>query len=533
MDRLRAVLDVPRSRSRGAAGRRSSARRVSARPASPASSAPRPRPTTARSPFEIRCDRAGDATFAPIAQLIRDATDLGDDTDADVGARAARHAARRRRSRPRPPRRRPRRARRRGAVPFASRRRSGRSAGSSSATAADRPMVVVIDDIQWAEPLLLDLLEHLAEWVAGRPAAPARAWPGPSCARSGRRSPSANRRVEDVLALDGLDSAATEALAAGLLGTDRLPAGLVERLPDLHRRQPAVRARARPHARGRRGHPPRDGDEWELTIDAEAVEVPPTIQSLLAARVERLPGDERAVLELASVIGAGVQPRRAARARRCATRRSPRCWSRCGARSSSSRPAPTGATSPCTASTTCSSATPTYRRLLKTTRADLHEQVAVWTDARRGRTSSASTRPSIAFHYEQAYRYRSELGSVDDHVDRSRPTRRRAAVDRGRPRPRPATTSPPPARSPAARWRCCPTPTPRHGPSCSPTACECMLASGDVAGGPARRRAAARRGRRRPDARRVGVVLRGAARRPHRSRGSRRRRGHRDRRGRR
>ena len=37
--------------------------------------------------FEIRCDRAGDATFAPIAQLIRDATGLGDDTDADVGTR--------------------------------------------------------------------------------------------------------------------------------------------------------------------------------------------------------------------------------------------------------------------------------------------------------------------------------------------------------------------------------------------------------------------------------------------------------------
>ena len=37
--------------------------------------------------------------------------------------------------------------------------------------------------------------------------------------------------MADVLALDGLDSAATEELAAGLLGTERLPAGLVERLP--------------------------------------------------------------------------------------------------------------------------------------------------------------------------------------------------------------------------------------------------------------------------------------------------------------
>src|SRR4029077_11220166 len=48
----------------------------------------------------------------------------------------------------------------------------------------------------------------------------------------------------------------------------------------------------------------RPDGEWELTIDADAVEVPPTIQSLLAGRVERLPAGERQVPELASVIGA-------------------------------------------------------------------------------------------------------------------------------------------------------------------------------------------------------------------------------------
>ena len=68
--------------------------------------------------FEIRCDRAGDATFAPIAQLIRDATDLGDDADAAVGARPARRAPRRRRSRPRPFGRHPRRTGGRGAGPI-------------------------------------------------------------------------------------------------------------------------------------------------------------------------------------------------------------------------------------------------------------------------------------------------------------------------------------------------------------------------------------------------------------------------------
>ena len=32
---------------------------------------------------------------------------------------------------------------------------------------ATTPAVIVVDDIQWAEPLFLDLLEHLVEWADG------------------------------------------------------------------------------------------------------------------------------------------------------------------------------------------------------------------------------------------------------------------------------------------------------------------------------------------------------------------------------
>src|SRR5258705_11179672 len=35
--------------------------------------------------------------------------------------------------------------------------------------AFDGPAVVVLDDLQWAEPTLLDLIDHLAEWVHGVP----------------------------------------------------------------------------------------------------------------------------------------------------------------------------------------------------------------------------------------------------------------------------------------------------------------------------------------------------------------------------
>lgn len=38
------------------------------------------------------------------------------------------------------------------------------------AMGGDRPIVLVVDDVQWAEPLFLDLLENLTEWIRGSPA---------------------------------------------------------------------------------------------------------------------------------------------------------------------------------------------------------------------------------------------------------------------------------------------------------------------------------------------------------------------------
>ena len=361
---------------------------------------------------EIRCDRAGEATFAPIAQLIREATGLSDDADADA-ARAAIGSLL--------PETESEHARIAdvlaglvGAAPtrsveetFWAIRRLVES------VAANQPLVVVIDDIQWAEPLFLDLLEHLAEWVSGVAfvllclARPELREVRPSLVEPGRR-------VADVLALDGLDSAATEALAAGLLGTDRLPPGLVERLPASTDGNPLfvrelVRMLVDDEVIRRAG----DG-EWELAIDAEAVEVPPTIQSLLAARVERLPANEREVLEYASVVGAEFS---LGALRALAGDRVPLTSVLEGMRRKE-LVEPTGTywgDEPVHRFHHVLIRDATYRRLLKTTRAQLHERVAMWTD-RTAANLIGEHEAVVAFHYEQAYRYRAELGSLDDHV---------------------------------------------------------------------------------------------------------------------
>src|SRR6202162_2956743 len=45
------------------------------------------------------------------------------------------------------------------------------------------------------------------------------------------------------------------------------------------------------------------GGRWEPTGDLSGIAIPPTIHALLAARLDQLPDDERAVVDPASVIG--------------------------------------------------------------------------------------------------------------------------------------------------------------------------------------------------------------------------------------
>jgi class 3 adenylate cyclase/ketosteroid isomerase-like protein/tetratricopeptide (TPR) repeat protein len=366
--------------------------------------------------YEIRCDRAGGSTFAPVADLLREAAGLEDtDSDTDGGAIARERIGALVGADPEGERVVEVLA---GVVGVAPARSVEETFWAIrrivESLAAPRPLLVVIDDIQWAEPKLLDLLEHLAEWVSEAPvllvalARPELRELRPSLVEPGRR-------VADVVALDGLDRRATEALASGLLGS-ALPRDLVDRLPASTDGNPLfVRELVRMLVDDRVIRR-RDDGTWELAIDAEAVEVPPTIQSLLATRVERLPADELRALELASVVGAEFSvgalrelggdglpiPALLERLRR------------------KELVEPTGTywgDEPIHRFHHVLIRDAAYRRLLKGTRAELHQRVGAWTDATAPGVIGEHE-PTIAFHYEQAHRYRTELGTLDDETDR-------------------------------------------------------------------------------------------------------------------
>jgi class 3 adenylate cyclase/tetratricopeptide (TPR) repeat protein len=149
-----------------------------------------------------------------------------------------------------------------------------------------RPLVVVLEDVHWAEEMLLDLVEHVSRWSSDAPilllciARPELLeerprWEGAVV----RLEPLSTQEASELL--DALD-------ASGVLS-------------------PELRDRVAETAQGN----PLYAEQLMAMLaegDAEMSELPPTIQALLAARLDRLEPAGRDVLERAAVVGKDFWP---------------------------------------------------------------------------------------------------------------------------------------------------------------------------------------------------------------------------------
>jgi tetratricopeptide (TPR) repeat protein len=170
------------------------------------------------------------------------------------------------------------------------------------AMAAARPVVVLLDDLHWAEPSMLDLVEHLAEWLRGG-AVVLLASARPELRDLRPTLLDATGPSASVVVLAGLDASASRQLALEVLGAEELPEGVLHRALEASEGNPLfLRELLRllvddgVLCRG-------DDGRWSLSVAVDAIELPATIHAALAARIEQLPVDERVVLQAASVIG--------------------------------------------------------------------------------------------------------------------------------------------------------------------------------------------------------------------------------------
>ena len=273
-----------------------------------------------------------------------------------------------------------------------------------------RPLVVVFDDVHWAEPTFLDLIEDILDT-------------SPEvqlllvCAarhelREGRPGFAAGRPTASQIELRELSQEECGRVIRNLLGQAGLPGPLEQRILGLAKGNPLFMEQMLSMLidddllRERAGR-------WVFSGAAEAVSVPENVSSLLGARLDRLGPSELAVVELASVIGLDFfSGAVSALAGESDTRTELELALAALCRKQLILRAEPGAVGDFRFSHILVRDA-AYARLLKRTRTRLHERFAAWlTDTAGSRL--AEYEEILGYHLEQSFRYRAELGPVDD-----------------------------------------------------------------------------------------------------------------------
>jgi class 3 adenylate cyclase len=166
------------------------------------------------------------------------------------------------------------------------------------ATARRGRLAVFVEDLHWAEHTMLDLLEYVLEMATAPMLIVATARPELLTARPGWGSGAG----AELLRLEPLPADAAEALLLAQPGADGLPDGLRDRILNAAEGNALFLEEMVGMLRDRGSLSQEDG-AWRLTAATSQTEVPPTVQALLAARLDELPSEERAVAEHGAVIG--------------------------------------------------------------------------------------------------------------------------------------------------------------------------------------------------------------------------------------
>ena len=265
--------------------------------------------------------------------------------------------------------------------------------------ARGRPLVVVFDDVNWAEPTLLDLIEHVADWVREVPLLVV------CMARpellEGRRAWAGGKHNATSIFLEPLTPPETERLARNLLGRGELDADLAARIERAAGGNPLFVEEmvALLLEEGLISH---DDGCWSASGELRELPVPPSIQVLLAARLDLLPREERQVLERAAVEG---QRFRRSAVERLSEESPGRIAETLGALVRKELVRPAGDDEFRFRHLLIRDAA--YDALPKQLRGDLHERLARWLDEREEEDEL------VGYHLEQATRYRRELGRAD------------------------------------------------------------------------------------------------------------------------
>ncbi|MHB8643240.1 MAG: AAA family ATPase [Gaiellaceae bacterium] len=275
--------------------------------------------------------------------------------------------------------------------------------------ARERPLVLVFEDLHWAESTLLDLLEYLIGWIRGAPILLL-------CLSRPELLDATPSWAGGAISLEPLGEEDVRALAAAALGSGPLDPDIAEHVAAAADGNPLF-AEELTRMLVEEGAVANIDGVWTPTGALDESPVPPTINALLAARLDRLEPDERTVIQCASVVGKEFW------------------W---GAVTHLAPPELRADVAQCLHALVRKKLVvpgrsaeiagedafrfnhilvrdAAYAALSKTRRAELHARYADWLGDRAG-DRATEIEEIIGYHYEQAYRTLDELGPVGAHA---------------------------------------------------------------------------------------------------------------------
>jgi class 3 adenylate cyclase/predicted negative regulator of RcsB-dependent stress response len=275
------------------------------------------------------------------------------------------------------------------------------------------PLVVEFDDIHWADPTFLDLIEHLADWM--RNASVLLLCVARPELLEVRSSWGGGRANATSIMLEPLAARDASMLVDKLLGPAAIPSAVRHRILETAEGNPLF-------VEEMLGMLIDDGQlwfeegEWRAAEDVADLAVPPTIHLLLAARLERLDAEERKVIERGAIEGEIFHT--GAVAALSLERSRPHVPSRLLALASkelirSTRAEFAGEDAFRFRHLLIRDAA--YQAMPKELRADLHERFAGWVERAAGERVE-EFEEILAYHLEQAHRYWIDLRRPDSHT---------------------------------------------------------------------------------------------------------------------
>jgi tetratricopeptide (TPR) repeat protein len=277
--------------------------------------------------------------------------------------------------------------------------------------ATDSPVVALFDDIHWAEPAFLDLMENLLDSVEGAPVLML------GTSRHDlleSRATWSDRPRARRLVLEPLSDDAVAQVIHNLLGGAGLPDAFVKKVVAAAEGNPLYVEQMLSMLVDNGVVQQVDGAWVAASTDGE-ISIPPTIQALLEARLDKLERGERAAAEPASVIGMEFQrlalqslapaavkdvidEKLQALSRKHFIRQSVGAEGEAKYRFDHHMVRET-----------------VYNGLLKRARATMHAEFVKWADQNNaGSDRGREFEEILGYHLEQAYKYLAELGPIDE-----------------------------------------------------------------------------------------------------------------------